>query len=126
MQESVIQTEADLTPAVARALRLSRGQSLAEFWGAATVSKSTGSKCEGGEEIPKGSRRLLFLAHVVGLSVDCTDPRNVANLRALAALQGDAEQLVRMGVTRARLLEVRTKIEEAIRSIEQIEGITTP
>lgn len=122
MIQNMIQTEDDLTPATVRALRQSLGLSQPEFWAAAHASKGVGMRSEAGEAVGKPYRRLIFLQHVVGLNVDCTDPENVETLRALAALQGDTAALIRVGATRAKLERVRDKINEAIQAIDGITG----
>lgn len=120
MIRSMIATEDDLTPQTVRALRQSLGLSQPEFWAAAHASKGIGMRTEAGEAVGKPYRRLIFLQHVIGLNVDCTDPENVATLRALAALQGDTAALLRAGTTRAQLERARDKINEAIQAIEGI------
>ena len=69
--------------------------------------------------LPMPRRRLLFLHHVVGLNVDTGDEQNVANLRALAALQDDTASLLRMGSTRAQLEQARQRIDAAIEAAAQ-------
>ena len=128
MQLTSIRTEHDLTPEVIRELRLSRGLSLSKFWEPAGLSKGSAHVYEPsanreGKSLPMPRRRLLFLHHVVGLNVDTGDEQNVANLRALAALQDDTASLLRMGSTRAQLEQARQRIDAAIEAINQIDGV---
>lgn len=83
-----INSESNINAATARHLRKETGLLQREFWGAIGVSQPSGGAYERGRSpIPKPVRILLMARYVVGLELDATTERGVAEVRRLAVLQ---------------------------------------
>ena len=80
-----ISTANDITGPVARQLRVMRGMSQREFWGAIGVKQAIGCRYELGFRVPGPIKTLVFIRYVAGIEHDLSTVEGAAMLRQLAA-----------------------------------------
>lgn len=77
-----IQTEKDITSAVALELRKASGLNQTEFWEGVGSNQGSGHLFENSKRkgIPRPIRRLIFLKHVAGMPIDVSTPEGAASV----------------------------------------------
>lgn len=76
----MIQTEQDITPEVAKTLRVASELTQREFWGSVGSNQASGHWFEVGKRknIPRPIRTLIFLRYVARIDLDVSTPGGAA------------------------------------------------
>lgn len=99
-------TEKDITPAVARNIRLKAGMSQSGFWTPLGVSQSVGCRYEDGQaKIPRSVRILIVATYVAGVKIDTATAGGVQELSKFGALQARNRVIERAAEKAAQALE---------------------
>lgn len=115
----MISTEADITGAVAKQLRLAAGLSQKEFWSSIGLTQSGGCRYETSGKIPRPYRILLCTMYVAGLKLDVSTPEAVQKLQHIAHSQETAITARRSERAATHLQSALTSISEAERNLAQ-------